>query len=424
MNGSTNNNELFSSELFSSELFSSDLFSSDLWQRALESYASAIRLTIELFDAEERVVFGPLHSTPLFHLFEARPRYDPGLFGECARQCLAQTDDRPAVVSEFCGLTVIGTSLMLDGRIVGAAVAGYAFMDFCQLSEVERLVRNSGIRFDRLWQVAREQKPVSRQRLVLNAELLQVLGDAILRENSQTRQYGAALTRSEAQLRALTARVVTSQEEERRRVARDLHDDICQKLAIFEIDINQIEPKVAHDPDAAMRDLRQLGNKIGSLSEEVRHISYALHPSVIEDLGLLAALRSLREDFAARENMIVTLVPKDVPERVPNSIATGLYRITQEALRNVVKHAGRTQVKVVLTGSTSCIRLEIVDFGPGFDMRAPRAGLGLTSMEERARMMNGSFRIDSEPGEGTRVTVDVPTEAGTGTTGLMLPDRL
>jgi signal transduction histidine kinase len=191
-------------------------------------------------------------------------------------------------------------------------------------------------------------------------------------------------------------------------VARDLHDNICPKLALFEIDIHEIESKMARDPDSAMRDLRRLGITIGSLSEEVRHISHTLHPSVIDDLGLVAALRSLLDDYRRGENMIVTFTPRDVPERVPNQMATGLYRIAQEALRNIAKHGERVGVEVILTGTASGIRLEVVDLGPGFDMRAPQSGLGLTSMEERARMMSGTFNIESEPGKGTRVSVDVP----------------
>ena len=179
-----------------------DLFTSDLWLRALERYASDTHLSVKLFDADERVVFGPIHPTPLFQLFEDKG-YDPGIFAECARRCLAQTDHRPAVmVSEVYGLAAVGTSLVLEGKIVGAAVGGYAFVDFSQLSEVQRLAKDAGIKFERLWAVARAQKPVPQQRLILNGELLQVLGDALLRENYRTRQYEEAVRKLEESGRA------------------------------------------------------------------------------------------------------------------------------------------------------------------------------------------------------------------------------
>jgi PAS domain S-box-containing protein len=178
------------------------LFSSDLWKQALESYARDTHLSVKLFDADERVVFGPIHPTPLFQLFEERA-YDPGMFAECARRCLEQTESRPTVmVSEFYGLAVVGTSLVLEGKVVGAAVGGYAFVDFAQLSEAQRLARDAGIGFERLWQVAREQKPVPKDRLILNGELLQVLGDALLRENHRTRQYEEVALKLEEAARA------------------------------------------------------------------------------------------------------------------------------------------------------------------------------------------------------------------------------
>jgi PAS domain S-box-containing protein len=168
------------------------LFSSDLWEAALEKYAGTTHLTVRLFDADEHVVLGPVHRTPVFQLFEERG-YDPGIFVECARRCLAQTDTRPAVlVSQFHGLAVVGTSLLLEGQIVGAAVGGYVFADFSQVSEIQRLARQAGIAFQRLWEVARTQPPVPQQRLMMYGELLQVLGDALLRENHRTRQYERA----------------------------------------------------------------------------------------------------------------------------------------------------------------------------------------------------------------------------------------
>ena len=164
------------------------LFSSDLWEVALEKYARVAHMTVRLFDAELRSVSGPIHPTPLFQLFD-ESGYDPGIFAECARRCLLQTQSRPAVIDcQFQGLAVVGTSLVLEGKVVGAAVGGYVLADFSQVSEIQRLARQAGLEFERLWEVARQQQPVPQSRLMVNGELLQVLGDALLRENYRTRQ--------------------------------------------------------------------------------------------------------------------------------------------------------------------------------------------------------------------------------------------
>ncbi len=169
-----------------------ELFGSDLWEAALEKYASATRLTVRLFDAGQHAAFGPVHPTPLFQLFD-EAGHDPGIFAECARRCLAQTGKRAAVlVSQADGLAVVGASLMLEGQIVGAAVGGYAFADFSQVSEIRLLARQAGISFERLWGIARRQAPISQQRLIVEGELLQVLGDALLREYYRARQYEQA----------------------------------------------------------------------------------------------------------------------------------------------------------------------------------------------------------------------------------------
>lgn len=168
------------------------LFSSDLWEAALDKFARAAHLTVRLFDADERPVFGPVHPTPLVQLFD-ETGYEPGIFADCARQCIAQTGPRPAVVvSESLGLAVVGASLMLEGKIVGAAVGGYAFTDLSEISEIQRLARQAGIGFERLWEIARKEPAVPQRRLMVYGELLQVLGDALLGENYRTRQYERA----------------------------------------------------------------------------------------------------------------------------------------------------------------------------------------------------------------------------------------
>lgn len=169
------------------------LFSADLWGRALESYARAAHLTVKVFAGDERTVLGPVHPTPLFQLFEESIGCDPGLFAQCARQCLTQVNGRQAQIVSKYGLSVVGIPLLLNDVIVGTAVAGYTFIDFVHISEVEHLAKSCRVNFERIWHVVREQKPVPQRRLILNGELLQVLGNALLNENRRTREYQQAL---------------------------------------------------------------------------------------------------------------------------------------------------------------------------------------------------------------------------------------
>lgn len=239
-------------------------------------------------------------------------------------------------------------------------------------------------------------------------------GEIIEREKEQlegrVRSTVQALGRTQDELRALSGSLFNAQEEERRRVARELHDDISQRLGVLGIDLQHAAEAVPKSSEVQSF-IAELANRTSALADDVRKISHGLHPSMLDDLGLPYALKALGDEFSEREKMVVTFQRQNVPGSIPPNISATLYRITQEALRNVAKHAGKTHVKITLAGLNSDIQLEIADFGEGFDMDGASHGLGLISMSERARLVGGKFSIHSELGRGTTVTVQIPFRA-------------
>ncbi|OFW16585.1 MAG: hypothetical protein A3H29_13770 [Acidobacteria bacterium RIFCSPLOWO2_02_FULL_67_21] len=165
------------------------LFDIAVWGSALEKYGAVVQLSAALYGVDEQIVCGPMPTTPIVAVFQ-KHGYEPGAFAECVRKCLAQPSDNrpPVVVTASSGLAVVGVSLLLDGHIVGAAVAGYALVGFCESTTIARLARESGTPFVELWDLARRLPPIPARRLVLHGELLQVLGDTLLRENDLRRE--------------------------------------------------------------------------------------------------------------------------------------------------------------------------------------------------------------------------------------------
>ena len=202
--------------------------------------------------------------------------------------------------------------------------------------------------------------------------------------------------------------VIQAQEDECRGLARELHDDLGQKLAVLEVEIESLERGVPLNKEAASR-LAGVRRRVAAISEDVYRICHQLHPSILDDLGLVAAARSCCDEFRRWSGIRIRFAHSGVPSELPAQVARCVYRVVQEALRNAGKHSGARQAFVNLRGTGSMLQLLIRDNGHGFEPEHVHAGgLGLVSMSERVRLAGGEYSIESAPGRGTRIRVSIP----------------
>jgi signal transduction histidine kinase len=215
--------------------------------------------------------------------------------------------------------------------------------------------------------------------------------------------------RAERESFALSWRLLTAHEDERRRLARELHDDVTQRLARLAIDAARFETNEsrAHNPSHSVH------GELVRLSEDVHALSYRLHPSILDDLGLAEALKAECEHVSRREPVRVEVELQQVPEGLPNDVALCIFRVAQEALRNTVRHAEASAAIVSLALKDGGLLLAIRDNGIGFDVdaRQSRHSLGRAGMGERVRLLGGDFGIKSTFGQGTTVSAWVPLKA-------------
>ena len=217
------------------------------------------------------------------------------------------------------------------------------------------------------------------------------------------------LHEARVKLRALSAAVIAAQEEERRRISRELHDDTAQTLTSLLLYARALEEgEVAPATRAALAELRE---EVGTSLDGVRRLARELRPSSLDDLGLVPALEGYTREFGRRGGLPVRFQSAYGGERLPAHVELALYRIAQEALTNAAKHAGATQAEVWLVREPGAVTLSVRDNGQGFaaeDAPAARSGMGLFSMRERAELAGGALTIRSAPGEGTLVEARVP----------------
>ena len=217
--------------------------------------------------------------------------------------------------------------------------------------------------------------------------------------------------RAEEALTGMSRKLIEAQEKERNRIGRDLHDDICQRLALLAIGLEQIRKVLPESAVEMSSGLDELWKQILQLSTDVQALSRELHSSKLEYLGIVPAMRSFCREFSEQQRIKVDFTSHDLPNPLPSpEISLSLFRVLQEALHNAAKHSGVRHFDVQLWGTTDEIHLRVSDSGAGFDAQKAKQGrgLGLTSMEERLRLINGKLSIESQPTRGTTIHARVP----------------
>ena len=218
-----------------------------------------------------------------------------------------------------------------------------------------------------------------------------------------------ALHQSLGQIRNLAGRLLTATEVERARIARDLHDDVSQQLAALGISLSALKRHLPNDP-AMREEVAALQSQAMRAADDLRALSHELHPAALRHAGLVPAMAELCSQYGRGDSMHAVLSAKPRDISVSDDVALCVYRVTQEALRNAARHSGAHGALVTLHTSENALDLQIADDGMGFDENAARrrGGLGLTSIDERVRLVGGTVRVDSSPGHGTRISIRVP----------------
>jgi signal transduction histidine kinase len=282
-------------------------------------------------------------------------------------------------------------------RVVSMALIGLPIWYLLQRREREEELQ----RLDEGWAA----------RLHARSEELLAVNNALVSEVSKRIDTEQSLEANRRDLRLLASQLLRLQEEERRRISRDLHDDINQRLALLSIDIEMLEQQLPDASGRTVRTVRTIQDRIVELSDNVRRLAYQFHPSILDDLGLSIALRRLVDDFQTRTGIEARFMGKDIPKHVAKEVVTCLYRVAQEGLANISRHAKAKNVRLELQRVRDGLQLMMSDDGVGFDMNrhdGQRGSLGLLSMRERVSLVAGTLSIQSTPGEGTQICAWVP----------------
>jgi signal transduction histidine kinase len=258
-----------------------------------------------------------------------------------------------------------------------------------------------------IWYVVHGRAPFPSASLRQNVLTLQILLCTVVLPLMFLSAFMTEAGQTQGSLRRLACDLIAAQEQERARIGRELHDDINQQIAMLAVELEKLES----DPSDVQRGLQKLRNKMAELSNDVQALSHELHSSKLEYLGVVAGIKSWCREFGERQGMEIEF-KSDVVSVLPLELGVCLFRVLQEALHNAVKHSGAKRVEVELAEHSNEVHLTVSESGKGFDIEVARQGrgLGLTSMQERVRLMSGTISIDSKPMDGTTIHVRVPIE--------------
>jgi signal transduction histidine kinase len=220
----------------------------------------------------------------------------------------------------------------------------------------------------------------------------------------------------EDELSGVSRKLIESQEQDRARIGRDLHDDINQQLALLAVDIEQLRQRGPDYAREISNRLVEIRDRVTEIATDVQSISHQLHSPQLEIIGIVAAMRGFCRQFATHQKVTVDVTHDNIPNGVSHEVSLCLFRVLQEALHNAVKHSNVRQYDVKLGYSAGELHLTVSDRGIGFNAEAAMGsgGLGLVSMRERVRLANGTIVIETKPMGGTTILVRIPVEAEEG----------
>ena len=249
--------------------------------------------------------------------------------------------------------------------------------------------------------------------IMLTSGLVLAIGSAfyILRLERQARVRYAELALHRSELQQLSARLVDAQETERRSISRELHDEVGQALGLLLMEVGRLSNQLASSDEKSREMLEHIKTVAERVVQTARNMALLLRPSMLDDLGLVPAVEWYARELSRQAGIEVKVHAENVSEKLPDEVKVCVYRVIQEALNNAQRHAHAKNVLVELTRSSDATRVKITDDGSGFDAKRTR-GMGVLGMEERVKRLGGTINIDSRPGAGTTITVELPLAAG------------